>query len=37
VARLHLRGAPELSAREIVAAAPGGAKVDVKVELARVK
>lgn len=37
VARLHLRGAPELSAREIVAAAPGGAKVEVKVELARVK
>jgi hypothetical protein len=37
VARLHLRGAPELSAREIVAAAPGGARMDVKVELTRAK
>ena len=37
VARLHLQGLSELSTREIVAAAPGGARMDVKVELARVK
>ena len=39
VARLHLqeRGVSPLSAHEIVAAAPGGARLDVKVELARVK
>jgi hypothetical protein len=39
VARLHLqeRGASELTAKDIVAAAPGGAKMDVKVELLRVR
>jgi hypothetical protein len=39
VARLHLRErqASQPTAHEIVAAAPGGARVDVKVELARVK
>jgi hypothetical protein len=39
VARLHLqeRGTSTSTAREIVAAAPGGARLDAKVELVRVK
>lgn len=37
VARLHLQGTGDFSAKEVVAAAPGGARMDVKVELARVK
>ena len=39
VARLHLReqGVAELSSKLVAAAAPGGARLDVKLELARVK
>ena len=39
VARLHLRerGPTSLTAHEIVAAAPGGARLDAKIELLRVK
>ena len=39
VARLHLReqGAADMSSKLIAAAAPGGARLDVKLELLRVK
>lgn len=39
VARLHLRetGPAELSSKLVAAAAPGGARLDAKLELARVK
>ena len=39
VARLHLleKGVAGLAASDVVAAAPGGARLDVKIELARVK
>ena len=37
VARLHLQGPAQLTSHELVAAAPGGARLDVKVELVRAK